>query len=310
MCRDNFIFAGSLNEGNRVMPENKHKFRRFLISKVFFKNLAIAVGISVIILIIVQISLKIYTGHGKEISVPEFKGLSLSEADKICFQEELLWTIQDSLFLVDQPGGVVLDQYPAAGAKVKKGRKVFLIVNSWNPEMILMPKAYETPYRQALLILEASGLHVDSIEYEPYFAETYVRKQKYKGEIILEGTPIQKGTGITLVLGQGLSDEKAFVPRLIGMTQDSARSLIMNTHFSLGAIVYDETVVSGEDSSMASIFKQIPDFKNNQARLGTAIDIWLTRDSIKMFMADTTLALSDSLLMEIDSISTDSTNEF
>ena len=167
------------------MPENKHKFRRFLMSKVFFKNLAIAIGISFLLIIIVQISLRIYTGHGKEIAVPDFKGLTLSEADKICYQEELTWTIQDSLFIQDQPGGVILDQYPSPGSKVKKGRKLFLIINSWNPEMVLMPKAYETPYRQALLILEASGLHVDSIEYEPYFAETYVRKQKYKGEIII-----------------------------------------------------------------------------------------------------------------------------
>jgi len=291
------------------MPEKKNTFWKFLISKVFFKNLGIAIGISLLILIIIQVSLKIYTDHGKEIIVPEFSGLSLEETDKLCFQENLKWIIQDSLYLDDQPGGVVLDHYPSAGASVKKNRKIFLIVNSWKAETILMPKAYETPYRQAVRILEASGLYVDSIEYEPYFAETYVRKQKYKGEIILEGTPIEKGSGITLVLGQGLSDEKAFVPRLIKITQDSARDLILNTHFSLGAIVYDETVVTGEDSALAQIFRQLPDFRNNQARLGSAIDIWLTLDTLKLLYADSIAMPPDSLLIDTDSITTELTDE-
>lgn len=291
------------------MPNSNKTFRKFLVSKVFFKNLAIAAAITLLILIIIQVSLRVYTGHGKEITVPQFSGLSLAEADKICFEKDLKWTIQDSLYLDDQPGGIILDQYPEVGSRVKKNRKVFLIINSWDPEIIMMPKAYETPYRQALRILEASGLYVDSIEYEPYFAETYVRKQKFKGEIILEGTPIPKGSGITLVLGQGLSNERAFVPRLISMTQDSARQTIMNTHFSLGAIVYDETVANKEDSSNARIFRQLPDHKNNQARLGTAIDIWLSRDSLKIFMADSTLFDTDSLLFEIDTLSTETTNE-
>jgi len=309
MCLDNFIFAKALKKANRAMPAKKNTFWKFLISKVFFKNLGIAIGITLLILVIIQVSLRIYTDHGKEIIVPELSGLSLEETDKLCFQEDLRWIIQDSLYLQDQPGGVVLDQYPSPGARVKKNRKIFLIVNSWNAEIVLMPKAYETPHRQAVRILEASGLHVDSIEYEPYFAETYVRKQKYKGEIILEGTPIEKGSGITLVLGQGLSDEKEFVPRLIHITQDSARDLIMDTHFSLGAIVYDETVVNGEDSAVAQIFRQLPDFRNNKARLGSAIDVWLTIDTLKLIYADSTVMPPDSLLIELDSTSIESTDE-
>lgn len=291
------------------MPAKKNTFWKFLLSKVFFKNLALAIGITFLVLIIIQLSLRIYTDHGKEIIVPNFSGLSLTESDKLCYQEKLTWTLQDSLYIKDQPGGVVLDQYPAAGSRVKKNRKIFLIINSWNPEMVLMPKAYETPHRQAVRILEASGLHVDSIEYEPYFAETYVRKQKYKGEIILEGTPIEKGSGITLVLGQGLSDEKAFVPQLTQMTQDSAREIIMNTHFSLGAIVFDETVINGEDSAVAQIFRQLPDHVNTQARLGSAIDVWLTKDSLKLIGIDSTLMTPDSLQTMLDSITIESSNE-
>ena len=109
MCLDNFIFARALKKANRVMPVKKNKFWKFLISKVFFKNLAIAIGITLLILIIIQVSLRIYTDHGKEIIVPKFSGLSLTETDKLCFQEKLTWALQDSLDIKDQPGGVVLE---------------------------------------------------------------------------------------------------------------------------------------------------------------------------------------------------------
>ena len=65
------------------MPEKKNTFRKFLVSRVFLKNLALAVGITIIILIIVQLGLRIYTDHGREITVPDFSGLSLVEADRM-----------------------------------------------------------------------------------------------------------------------------------------------------------------------------------------------------------------------------------
>ena len=93
------------------MSEKKKSFKRFLVSKVFFKNLALAIGITLIVLIIVQGGLKIYTDHGKEIIIPDYSGLSLAEADKLCFEQNLKWVIMDSLYLESQPGGVIPDQY-------------------------------------------------------------------------------------------------------------------------------------------------------------------------------------------------------
>lgn len=280
------------------MPKKKTLFWKFLATRIFWKNFLIALAITAVLILIVQISLRIYTDHGDEIQVPNLTGMKLQEVDQLCFQKNLKWLIQDSTYTAGAPGGTVLDQYPPAGFKVKKNRKIFLTTNSWYPEMIPMPKAYDMSYRQAKRILEIQGLFIESLEYEPYFARTYVLKQKLNGEVIEEGTPVEKGSRIVLVLGQGLSNETDFVPKLVGMKKDSAAELALDLHFNIGAVVFDESILSGEDSINALIYKQFPDYHNRKAQLGSPIDVWLTLDSLKLYRADSTLFVLDTLQQE------------
>lgn len=280
------------------MPKKKTSLWRFLATKVFWKNFLLAMAITFTTIVVTQLVLRIYTDHGDEIPVPNFTSMSLLEVDQLCFQKDLKWLVQDSVYVKDQPGGTVLDQYPPAGFKVKKNRKIFLTTNCWYPEMIPMPKAYDMSYRQAKRIIESHGLFIDSLEYEPYFARTYVLKQKYKGEIIDENTQIEKGSGIVLILGQGLSNKTDFIPNLTGMHEDSASSLALDMHFNIGAVVFDDGIQSADDSLNALIYKQFPDHNNRKAQLGSPIDIWLTLDSLKLYLADSTLFELDSLQMQ------------
>ncbi len=252
-------------------------------------------AITIVLIIAVQLVLRNYTDHGEEIQVPNLTGMPLHDADQLCYQKELKWIIQDSVYDKNLPGGIVVDQYPFSGFRVKKNRKLFLTISSWYPEMIPMPKAYDMSYRQAKGILESHGLSIDSLEYEPYFARTYVMKQKYKGYTIDEGTPIEKGSGIVLVLGQGLSNEVDQIPNLIGMVRDSASDIALDLHFNIGAVVFDASILTGEDSLNAKIYKQFPEELNQKARLGSPIDIWLTLDSVKLFKADSVQFKLDSL---------------
>jgi eukaryotic-like serine/threonine-protein kinase len=272
---------------------------QFLISRLFWKNVLIALAVTIILVILVQISLSLYTDHGKKIMVPDFTGMSLHEVDRLCAEHEILWVIQDSAFVEDSPRGAVLNQYPVPGVGIKKNRKIFLTTNSWFPQMIRMPKAYDMPYRQAERALTNAGLHISSIEYIPHFAPTYVLEQKFGGRLIAEGTEIEKGSGITLVVGEGLSDEQAPVPNLLNIGRETARILALNNIFNLGAVSYDSTVVTGMDSALAKIYRQFPQV-NSQARLGTSIDIWLTRDTLLIMQ-------TDSILSTIDFMPDDST---
>ncbi|MCD6332101.1 MAG: PASTA domain-containing protein, partial [Bacteroidales bacterium] len=217
----------------------KANFIKFLVSKTFFKNLGLALLITLLLIVAIQVGLRIYTEHGKEITVPDFSGMPLKQVDQLCFQNNLLWLVQDSVYIKDSAGGIIMDQYPLPGSRVKRNRKIFLTTNAWFPESVKMPKAYDMPFRQAERVLQSAGLVIDSIDYQPYFAYKYVREQRFNGEIIPAGTPIPKGSGITLVVGQGLSNERSPVPNLLSLTKDSAQATALKNYFNLGAIVYD-----------------------------------------------------------------------
>jgi beta-lactam-binding protein with PASTA domain len=267
---------------------------QFLLSRIFWKNVLFAVLITIALIVLVQISLYFYTGHGKKVIVPDFKGMSLQQVDQLCAEKHILWLIQDSIYVADSPKGAVLDQYPEPGSGIKKNRQIYLVMNCWFPQMIRMPKAFDMPYRQAERVLSSAGLHVANIEYIPHFAPTYVLEQKFNGKVISEGDAIEKGSGVTLVVGAGLSNERAPVPSLINLDRDSARAVALASFFNLGAIQYDSTVTDAADSSVARVYRQFPDF-NNPARLGTSIDLWLTLDSMKIFKPDSTDLMRDSL---------------
>jgi len=254
---------------------------KFLVSRPFWKNLLFAFLITIVLILLVKVSISLYTGHGKKIRVPDFTGLSLNETDQIIAANELLWLIQDSIYQKDAPGGTVLDQYPLPGSFVKKNRKIYLIVNALQPEMINMPKAYDMPYRQAERLLESAGLFVAATEYVPFFAQSYVLEQKFEGKPILEGTPIEQGSGITLILGSGLSDERAPVPFLLAMNKQEAMQAALDNHFNLGSVRYDLSVLNEQDSLFAKVYRQFPE-ADNSAQLGFTIDIWLTADSLKL----------------------------
>ncbi len=268
---------------------------QFLLSRIFWKNVLIAVLVTVGLVILVNISLYFYTGHGKKIRVPDFTGMSLQQVDRLCAQNDIKWVIQDSTYFEESPKGSVVDQYPEPGSGIKKNRKVFIIINRWFPQIIKMPKAYDMPYRQADRVLSSAGLRIAKIEYIPHFAPTYVLEQKYEGRLISEGSDIAKGSGITLVVGQGLSDERAAVPSLLGVSKETARVLAMSSYFNLGAMKYDSTVTNRLDSAQAKVFRQFPDVNSN-ARLGTSIDIWLTVDSLIINRMDSLNMSNDTLI--------------
>lgn len=274
---------------------------QFLSSRIFWKNVLIAILITIGLIIMVQVSLHFYTGHGKKIRVPDFTGMSLQQVDRLCSQYQIQWVIQDSTYLQESPRGAVLDQYPEPGSGIKKNRNIYLITNSWFPQMIRMPKAFDMPYRQAERVLSSAGLIISSIEYIPHFAPTYVLEQKFNGRLITEGTEIQKGSGITLVVGEGLSNERAPVPYLLNMGRETARIIALNNYFNLGATQYDSTVTNKMDSALAKVYRQFPDY-NNQARLGTSIDLWLTRDSVRIMQMDSAYTLQDPAINDTTQI--------
>ncbi len=271
-------------------------FLRFLISKYFLKHLGLAIAITVVIILITLLYLQLYTHHGQARPVPDFFSLTPEEVAEKAKKNKLEYQIIDSVYTNIVERGTVVEQNPKPGFMVKKNRTIFLTINARNPEMVQMPNLVGLTLRQANAILETSGLKMGRRIYVPDLAINNVLKQLYQGEEIKGGDSLEKSSSIDLVLGKGLSDRKTIVPDLISMNFKQAESRILDASLNLGAVTYDETVLTGDDSIQAIVWKQNPELdEKNLIQLGSPVYLWLTIDSAKLPVPDTTSVLIPEL---------------
>jgi eukaryotic-like serine/threonine-protein kinase len=194
-------------------------FFRFLFTKRFLKHFAASVVIAVILIWIAMMMLGVYTKHGDYIMVPDFNGKLMDQLKSNSDYSDFDFIVIDSAYEMDKTKGSVLHQDPFPGSRVKKGRKVYLTIVSSVPEKTTMPDLKFLTLRQAVSVLESSGLKVGKLEYIRTFDEDAVQQQYFEGRVIQPGTIIQKGSAVNLVVGMGSKGQD--IP---GSGADSTRS--------------------------------------------------------------------------------------
>jgi eukaryotic-like serine/threonine-protein kinase len=270
--------------------------KKFILSKVFVKSLGLAMAIVIGGVMILLIWLNFYTRHGQARPVPDFFGLTLEQTAALAKQNKLKYQVIDSVYTNIVPRGSIAEQNPKPGFKVKKWRNIVLTINAFHPEMVAMPNLIDLPKRQAILVVAGSGLEMGLLKYKPDLSIDVVIEQQLNGKKIAAGDSIQKGSVIDLVLGKGLSNQRTPVPELIGYGLESAKNRILGSSLNLGAFIYDSTIVTGEDSLNAFVYKQNPEFNEESSlQLGSAIYLWLSIDSAKLPIDSTMLILSDTI---------------
>jgi eukaryotic-like serine/threonine-protein kinase len=270
--------------------------KNFIVSKIFFKQIGIALTIIVGLLVILLIWLNLYTRHGQARPVPNFYGLTMEQTARLAKKSKVRYQVIDSVYASLVPRGCVAEQNPKPGFKVKKWRNIVLTINAHNPEIVAMPNLVDLPIRQAIAVIASSGLQMGELRYRPDLSINVVIEQLYNGKKITGGDSLQKGSVIDLVLGKGLSNQRTAVPDLIGMTLDPAKEKLLTYALNLGTYIYDNTIKTERDSIKAFVYKQNPEYRDDASlQLGSAIYLWLTVDSAKL-PADTAMTvLSDSI---------------
>ncbi len=269
--------------------------KNFVLSKLFLKNLGYAVLIVVGSVLVLLIWMNFYTRHGQARPVPNFVGLTMEQTVRLAKKSKLRYQIIDSIYTTVVPRGCIAEQNPKPGFKVKKWRNIILTINAFHPEMVAMPNLVNLPKRQALLVVESSGLEIGELKYRPDISIDVVIDQQYKGRNIQEGDSLQKGSVVDLILGKGLSNQRTPVPDLLGMKLDPAKNKILVSSLNLGTFVYDNTIKNDSDTLNAIVYKQNPEFKEDATlQLGSAIYLWLTVDAAKLKI-DSARKLTDTI---------------
>jgi eukaryotic-like serine/threonine-protein kinase len=248
-------------------------FVRFLRSSLFWRHTAIAVVVTIVLVWLVLKLLDLYTRHGSSIVVPDFKGVHITALDDMTSEYRLEYAINDSLYDFSMPKGTVVIQDPLPGTKVKKNRKIYFTVVAQKPEQVSMPNLVDLTLRQATAMLETYGLKVGNLSYVPDIAHNAVLKQKFKGQEITEGTTIEKGSSIDLVLGQGADNNRSTVPDLYGLKQSQALKRLQLASLNIGSEIFED----GNDTTTARVYKQHP-AKGSGVMMGGQVDLWYRSD--------------------------------
>lgn len=257
--------------------------KEFFKTKTFKYNALAVVGVTIFLIVLNMFALRIYTDHGDSIEIPDLRGKTPEDVSDILNRIDLRFQIRDSVYSRETAPGTVLDYYPKAGMKVKENRTIFITLCAISQEKIPMPQLTDISYRQAVNIIESSGLIAGRVEYKPSEFPNLVLEQKTEGREIGVGEMIPKGSVIDLVLGSNSNGETSQVPVLFGRNLTEAKLTLDEVFLNIGTVTYDESVLYESQKAKAMIFKQTPDpAEVFEVTKGTAIDLWLTVDKTKL----------------------------
>jgi beta-lactam-binding protein with PASTA domain len=165
-------------------------------------------ALGVIALLFFYIYLPNITNHDRTMTVPAMEGKSIDQLDDFLAERSLRYGLQDSAYSSKYPAHTILDQYPAAGAKVKVGREILVSVNRVSPPTVTVPNAIDGSVVNAEAVLRSNQLKRGKIIYVRGLFPVVI-EMKCEGRTLTPGERIPMGSTVDLVVtdGEGPSHE-------------------------------------------------------------------------------------------------------
>ena len=250
-------------------------FVAYLKTKSFRNTILFAIGSVIVVVLIAFYSLGYYTRHGSGIPVPKITGINIDRALST-LKEQGFGVSIDSVYVLDQVPGTVIEQDPDAGTNVKEGRVIYLKIVKNQAPNVALPDILDAPYISAEATLSNYGLKIGDTTYKSDIARDHVLEIKFAGQPIQPGTKIPKGSKVDLVLGDGSGASEVEIPDLVNQDLDAARFVLKQSGVVLGTITYQGTIT---DSANLVIVAQSPAKTDSVTKVsnGTRINVTVTQ---------------------------------
>ena len=162
------------------------------------------------------------------IDVPKLEGSLFSEIELGSdFDIEVIYEYNDTV-----PEGYVIRQLPDDGSEMAKGGKITLFISK-GPlvEVIMMPNVVGTELKQAEQLLISYGLNLH-LKYDEEYSEDIPAGSIVRTEPAAD-TELKTNQEIKLVVSLGVEEKKGNMPGLVGLTIDSAVSVLEKQNLDL-----------------------------------------------------------------------------
>ncbi len=249
---------------------------------VIARNVILAVCAILVFVAVAAVTLNIVTRHNQRKPVPDFIGAHISEVERMARKEGLRLEVLDSIYAPIYDGGSVIEQIPAAGTEVKKGRRILVTITSHQQKMVQVPFVTGYSFRQAKNMIEMAGLEIATLRYVPNIATGNVLAQLAGRDTVRRNSNLQMemGSGVTLVVGRAENAGPVVAPKVVGLPLSEAKSRIWERGLNVGDVVRDADInlVNQKD---ARVYRQTPTYGRSLG-LGSKVSITLTLDESKI----------------------------
>jgi len=182
------------------------EFFSFKENRYLWWNVIAMVVLAGLLIFLTMKGIDVYTQHGKSVLVPNLKGMNEEEARMMLRNRGLDCVVVDSSYDKDKVSGCILEQNPSDGQNVKKGRIIYLTVNSLTMPMQTIPDvADNSSVRQATAKLISAGFILTDNE-SVAGERDWVYGVKYQGRQLMLGEKVPTGATLTLMVGNGMKE--------------------------------------------------------------------------------------------------------
>ena len=180
-------------------------FGKFKSGYLWGNLLAMAVLVALLVLD-VKYGLDIYTHHGESLTIPNVKHKAFKDAERILDDLGIIVVVSDTGYVKTLPPDCILEQQPEAGAIVKSGRIIYVIINSPSTPKLTIPDIIDnSSVREARAKLMAMGFKVLEPEYVPG-EKDWVYGIKVRGRSVVTGDRVSIEEPLILLVGDGHRD--------------------------------------------------------------------------------------------------------
>lgn len=243
------------------------------------------VGMVILFFMITMFSIKRWTYHGEAIEMPDLLGQYVETTDDLIEKHNFKLILADSVFIVGKPGGLIINQNPLPGSKVKRNRSVYVTITKTKADEISssrLPVMYGKSYdRKSRELKNGYEIFTKIIDYKyDSGPENYILAVIYKGDTIVSNqireldVMIEKGSTLECVVSKSSGGE-IDRPNMVCKSYQEALFLARTLQIEL----IEDPSSEVEDKYKSYINQQFPEFyPGSRMLMGDTIIVYLSEN--------------------------------
>jgi beta-lactam-binding protein with PASTA domain len=253
----------------------------YIKSKKLWLNVALIIITFFVLVWLLSLWLDSYTRHGQELMMPDYTDKPIELAREDASDRTFEIKVIDSVFLAGEKGGIITQQNPKGGSKVKEGRTIYVTITKYAAEKLsvtALPRLYGENFEIKKKELKV-GYNLESEvvgeSYDPG-PEGHIMAVIYEGDTIITADrrrgdrTIEKGETLKFILSK---QEGGYFP-----LPDLVCKKLQEARFQLDALRLQvgEVQVMGATSDVedAYVISQEPPYSENaKIQIGDSVNV-------------------------------------